>query len=65
MLLEPDEAVTVVTRSESFMLLPLVLEDAPWQITGHSDVERPATASHDVCEIAALVHVAHRTLICR
>jgi len=56
MSLKPDESITVVARSESFVFLPFVLKNALEQISGDADVERPATARHDVSEIAALVH---------
>ena len=59
---EPDKPVTVVARGESFMLLPFVLKDTPFQIAGYPDIERPAAAGHDVCVVAVLAHESHRTL---
>ena len=56
MSLKPDKTITVITRSESFMLLPLVLKDSLLQITRDSDIKRPAATGHDVIEIAGLVH---------
>jgi hypothetical protein len=53
---KPDETVAVVSRGESGMRLLLVLEDASAQVAGHTDVERPASAGDNVCEVEALVH---------
>ena len=53
---KPDETVAVVSRGESRMRLLLVLKDASAQVTGHTDIERSASAGDDVCEVEALVH---------
>ncbi len=55
MALEPDEAITVVSRGEPLVLLPFVLEDAFEEIT-RSCVEGMAAAGHDVRAIRSLVH---------
>ena len=53
----PHQTVAVVACGEAFVLLPFVLKDAAEEIPGDSDVERVAAAGHDVCAIAAFVHV--------
>jgi hypothetical protein len=57
MALEPDEAITVLSRSEALVLFPLVPKDAFEQVAGHADVKRPAAAGHPVNQVGALVHV--------
>ncbi len=39
-ILEPHQAITVVTRREAIAFLPFVLKHALVQITGHADIER-------------------------
>lgn len=60
--LEPDQSVTVVMRRESFMFFPLMLEYALKQIARHANIERATAAGHNVCKVAAIVHVAYRML---
>jgi hypothetical protein len=52
-------------RCEALVLLPFVLENSFEQIAGHSDIERVATAGHDVGEVGTVVHLWHRTPIWR
>jgi hypothetical protein len=55
---KPYEPVAVVLRRETFMLFPLMLEDALAQIAGDADIERMAAAGHNVSRIFALTHGA-------
>ena len=54
--LEPNEAIAVIARGETLVLLPFVLEDTLEEIACNSDVEGMAAAGHDVRAIGALVH---------
>src|SRR6266702_6046369 len=54
--LEPDEAVAVVTRSETITFLPFVLKHALLQITGYSDIDVAASACHDVGAVRSVMH---------
>ena len=54
--LESDEAVAVVTRSETITFLPFVLKHALLQITGYSDIDGAASACHDVGAVRSVMH---------
>jgi len=53
---QTKSAVAVISRSEPFVDLQLVLKYTFVKIAGHSDVEGVASARHHVREIASFVH---------
>ena len=57
---EPHESIAVVLCREAVVLLPFVLKHTLEKLACDTDVERMAAARHDVCEIAAFVHLWHR-----
>jgi len=57
-LFEPDEAIAVVARGESFVRLALVFEDSMAEVAGDTDVEGAAFAGDDVGEVGVAAHVS-------
>src|SRR3954447_21178557 len=52
------KAIAVVARREAIAFLPFVLKNALVQVTGHPDIQRPASARHDVGAVRPLMHGA-------
>jgi hypothetical protein len=61
MTLKPDQAIAIVSRSVAIVLFPFMVEDTLKQVAGRADVERAASAGHDICEITSLVHSVDRS----
>jgi hypothetical protein len=54
--LEPDQAIAVVFRTESVAFLPFVLEESSAEITGDADIEGAAAAGYDIGRVEAFGH---------